>query len=285
VRALKSMFAGGRREEFVVRLAAHLFLIAASLVALTPMYYIVVTSFKTRDEYIHHPFGLPSNLYLGNMLHLFEKADFGRLFLNSVIVTVGAGFITAAISALAAYSFARFRFRARDTMLSVNNTLMAVPTVVILIPLIVMMSKLGLVNRRLSVIMTYVALSVPFSVYLLTKFFQGIPTELIDAALIDGCSEFQVFYKIVLPLSLPALTTLVLTTGVWNWNELLIAMTLLRRSSVMTLPVGITMFQSRFYWEPTLAMSGLLIVTAPMVVLYLLGQRFFIRGLIEGAVR
>jgi ABC-type glycerol-3-phosphate transport system permease component len=142
-----------------------------------------------------------------------------------------------------------------------------------------------MINSFSGAILIYVGLLMPFSVYLMTNFFKTVPREIIDAARMDGCGTFGVFRQIMLPLSAPALLTLVVVNAMWVWNELLIALIFLQRDELKTLMVGIAAMRSRNYVDIPATMAGLLVATLPIVILYIAGQRYFIRGLTAGAVK
>jgi raffinose/stachyose/melibiose transport system permease protein len=142
-----------------------------------------------------------------------------------------------------------------------------------------------LINTYQGAIIIYVGLLLPISVYLLTNFFQTIPNEIVDAARIDGSSTFGIFWSIMMPLSAPAVLTLVVVNAMWVWNELLIALIFLQRDELKTLMVGIATMRSRNYIDIPATMAGLLVATIPILILYMVGQRYFIRGLVSGAVK
>jgi ABC-type glycerol-3-phosphate transport system permease component len=162
---------------------------------------------------------------------------------------------------------------------------MVVPPVVLLVPLFVFGVKLGWISTFRLVILIYVGLMLPFSIYMLTNFFRTIPRSLIEAAVCDGASSWSVFRRIVLPLSAAPLVTLAIVNLLWVWNELLIALVFLQDDSKKTLMVGITGFQSRYSLDVPAIMAGLTLATLPIVTLYVFGQRFFVRGLVSGAVK
>ena len=162
---------------------------------------------------------------------------------------------------------------------------MVVPPVVMIIPLFVSMVRWHLVNTYQGTILIYTGLLLPFSIYLMTNFFRAIPKEIIDAARIDGCSSLGVFWRIMLPLSAPAVVTLIVVNALWAWNELLIALVFMQKDELKTLMVGISALRSRNYVDIPATMAGLFIATIPIVIVYIFGQRFFIRGLTSGAVK
>jgi len=189
------------------------------------------------------------------------------------------------IACLAAYAFARMEFPGKRTLFNLILALMVVPPVVMIVPLFVTMVRWKLVNTYQGAILIYVGLLLPFSIYLMTNFFQTIPREIVDAARIDGCSSLGVFWQIMLPLSAPAVITLIVVNALWVWNELLIALIILQKDELKTLMVGIATLRSRNYIDIPATMAGLLIATIPIVVVYLFGQKYFIRGLTSGAVK
>ncbi len=187
--------------------------------------------------------------------------------------------------ALAAFAIARMRFRGRDAFLSINVGLLIVPPVVMLIPLFTLYTQFSLVSTYWGVIILYAGLTLPFSVYLLSNFFRAIPRELFESAAMDGASHFKIFSRILMPLSAPALVTLVVVNALWVWNELLIALVFLPDEDKRTLMVGVTVFQGRYNLDVPLTMAGMCLASIPMFLLYLFGQRLFIRGLTAGAVK
>ena len=271
-----------------IRLAAfmrHVLLIVACALALYPIFFMVTTAFKTRADYLANPYSLPWPISFGNFSQAVEGGAFGTWFKNSVILTLGSVILSTAFAALAAFAVARMRWRGRHVFLSVNVALMVVPPVVMLIPLFIFFTDLHLVSTYQGVILIYAGLTLPFSVYLLTNFFRSIPHELVESALVDGSGNLGILLRIVLPLSVPALVTLVVVNALWVWNELLIALVFLPEDRLKTLMVGVTVFQNRYNLDVPVTMAGMLLASLPMILLYLFGQRFFIRGLTAGAVK
>jgi ABC-type glycerol-3-phosphate transport system permease component len=258
-------------------------LLAMSVIALYPLYYMVITAFKTREEYLNSQFLPPLRPTLKNMLEALSRGDLVTWTLNSVIVTVSSVLIATAVSVLAAYALARMDFYGRDAFLNGTVSLMVVPPVVLIVPLFLLMVEVGLINTLPSVIIVYTGLTIPISVYLLTNFFRALPYEIEEAARIDGCTTFGILWRVVLPLSAPALLTCVVVNALYVWNELLVALVFLQSNESRTLVAGLTLFKGQFSVNEPLVMSGALIATVPMLLLYLFGQRFFIRGLVAGS--
>lgn len=275
-----------RRLRFRLgKILRQLVLVIAGLTALYPIVFMASTAFKDRAQYLENQYDLPWPLYFGNFSAALRGGTFFLWFKNSVILTTGSVVLCTVCAALAAFAVARMRFRGRDVFFSLNVALMVVPPVVMLIPLFVLFVDLGLVSTYQGTILIYAGLTIPFSIFLLTNFFRAIPRELIESALTDGATNLRVLVQIILPLSAPALVTLVVVNALWVWNELLIALVFLPEDELKTLMVGITVFRSRYNLDVPITMAGMLLASIPMILLYIFGQRFFIRGLTAGAVK
>ena len=259
--------------------------ILASIISLFPVYFMIVSSFKTKSEYIENKWGLPSSLFLDNFNTALAGEKFFIRFANSTILTVAAVAVSLVIACLAAYAFARMEFPGKRTLFNLILSLMVVPPVVMVVPMFVAMVKWSLVNTYHGTTIIYVGLLLPFSVYMMTNFFKTIPREIIEASRMDGCTNLGVFWRIMMPLSAPAVITLIVVNALWVWNELLIALIFMQKDSMKTLMVGIAALRSRNYVDIPATMAGLLIATIPIVIVYMFGQRYFIRGLTGGAVK
>jgi raffinose/stachyose/melibiose transport system permease protein len=273
---LRKLWAGFIRQIWVV---------IATLIVLFPIYFMLVSSLKTEAEYSANKWGLPHGLDWNNFTTALAGNKFPLRFANSAILTVGAVAISLVIACLAAFAFARMQFPAKRLLFNLILSLMVIPPVVMIVPLFVSMVRWQLVNTYQGTILIYSGLLLPFSIYLMTNFFQTIPHEIIEAARIDGCSLLDVFWRIMLPLSGPAVVTLVVVNALWVWNELLIALVFMQKDELKTLMVGISALRSRNYVNIPATMAGLTIATIPIVVVYMLGQRYFIRGMVSGAVK
>jgi ABC-type glycerol-3-phosphate transport system permease component len=260
----------------------HLVLFSVSLVNLFPVYYMVVTSFKGELEAITNKLGLPESWGFGNFVELLVEKGFPRLFLNSAILTVSSIIISLMIACLAAYAISNLRFWGRNLLLDLITALMAIPPIVVVIPLFVLMNTLHLVNSYSSAIIVYVGFILPFSIFILTGFFQSIPEELLDAAEIDGANDLAILLKVVIPMARAPLMTLVIVNGMWVWNELLIAILFLQKDDMRTLMTGIAYLHGRNIRNIPLIMSGSLLASLPLFLMLAVGRRSFVRGLMSG---
>jgi ABC-type glycerol-3-phosphate transport system permease component len=272
-------------SRFAGRALRQAVLVVAAVLALYPVYFMAATALKSRSDYLEDKWGFPWPLSWGNFTEAVGGGDFARWLTNSVTFTIGSVVLSTAIAALAAFAIARMRFFGRDALLTVSVALMVVPPVVMIIPLFVLFTQLELVSTYHGVILIYAGLITPFSVYMLTNFFRSIPRELVESALTDGASHLRILLQIVLPLSIPALVTLILVNSLFVWNELLIALVFLPEDELKTLMVGLTVFRSRYNLDVPVTMAGMVVASIPMILLYVFGQRFFVRGLTAGAVK
>ncbi len=252
---------------------------------LFPGYFLVITPFKTQANYAADKLGLPSAFFFGNFATALRGGRFFLWFANSLILVVGAVVLSTAVSALAAFAFARMRFRGQGPLLAVVTALMVVPPVIMIIPLFIFFSRLDMTSTYASAVLVYAGLVTPFSVYLLTSFFRTVPHEIVESALIDGATSLGILARILIPLSAPALVTLVVVNSLWVWSDLLIALVLLPSDKMRTLMVGITVFGSRYNSDVPVAMAGMIMASIPMLLLYIFGQKYFTRGLVAGALK
>jgi ABC-type glycerol-3-phosphate transport system permease component len=260
----------------------HVFLVIVCLAALYPLWFIVSTALKTNTAYQLDPTGFPSDPTLGALRSIVTDQPLPRWMWNSFLVTVSAVAVSTLVALLAAYAAVFGRFRGHRIFLSTSVALMVVPPVTLLIPMFVLMVDTGWVNHLQSVIVFYTGLLVPFAVFFLANFFRTIPHELIEAASVEGAGAFTVLRRVVMPLAGAACFTLVVVQSIWVWNELLIALVFLQDENSRTLMSGLAQFQGRYATNQPLVLAGALISIAPVVLLYLSGQRFFVRGLTAG---
>lgn len=264
--------------------ARQLILILITAMAIVPGYLMLTGSLKTQEEFLNSPWSLPMNPNFAGYTAAWND-QFPTWFKNTLFVTLSAVVLTIVLAATAAWGFANWKWRGRDTFLGVLISLMVVPPVVLLIPLFTLGAKIGWISTFRMLILVYIGLMLPFSIYLLTNFFRAIPVSLIEAAKIDGASDLRTFRSVVLPLSGPPLITLTIVNLLWVWNELLLALVFLQSDEKKSLMVGITGFQSRYSLSIPTIMAGMTIATLPLFITYIFGQRHFITGLTAGATK
>jgi ABC-type glycerol-3-phosphate transport system permease component len=263
----------------------HGLLLVFSALALLPIYFMVVNAFKTKPEYTGNRIGPPLHPSLASLLDAIGGGDLYVWLLNSCLVTIGSVGLSTALAALAAYPLSLMRWRLGPIILGLLIVLLVVPPIVLVVPLFELVVDLRQLNTFHTIIAIYTGIMMPFSTFLLASFFSTISRPLIEAARLDGAGAWRVFWEIVLPLSLPALMTVVIVQSLWVWNEVLVAVIFLQDQGLRTLMVGLTLFNSRYRHDVPIVMAGMMIAAVPMVLLYLVGQRFFIRGLTAGGVK
>lgn len=274
-----------RLSPWLASLVRHAILLVFAAIALLPLYFMLVSALKTNEEFLDNQFGIPEHPVTSTLMNSVVGGDLYLWILNSLIVTVVSVVLSTGLAALAAYSIAMLKWRGGPYILGTLIALMVIPPIVLVIPLFQIAAATGQLNTYQVVVVIYTGMLLPFSTYLLTNFFRTIPYALIEAALMDGAGSWRVFRSIVMPLSGPALATVVTVQALWVWNELLIAVIFLQKDTLRTLMIGLTVFNSRYRIDVPVVMAGMLWATLPMLLLYLVGQRYFIRGLTAGGVK
>lgn len=274
-----------RSRRTLASLGKHAFLLFGILLVLLPLYFTLITAFKTKENYSVDKFGFPRPFYTGNIETALRGGRYFLWFKNSLILASGSVILSTVVSSMASFAFARMRFSFRNSLLSIVTALMIIPPVVMLVPLFMLLTRLHMTSTFWGAILVYAGLVTPFSVYLLTNFFKTVPFEIIESALLDGASSMDILVKILLPLSGPALITMIVVNMLWVWNDLLVALVLLPQDDLRPLMVGITVFGSRYNNDVPVAMMGMLMASLPMLIFYLFGQRYFIQGLVAGAIK
>lgn len=256
------------------------------IVALFPFLWMALSSVKMlRELYTVPPHWLPSDPTLEHYRKVLFASNIPRYFLNSVAISFGSTAIALALAVFASYGLARFSFKGKGAAQAFVLVGQLLPTAAIIVPLFVTLKAFGLVNTYLGLILVYTILTLPLSVWMLTSYFRAIPVELEEAAIIDGASRLSILFRITLPLSLPGLVSIVLFSFVTTWNEFIFALVFAQDSRVKTLPIGIAEFTGEFTTDWGAVMAASLIMTLPIVVLFLALQRLFVGGLTAGAVK
>jgi ABC-type glycerol-3-phosphate transport system permease component len=275
----------GHPGRAAATLGRHAVLILFALLSLYPILVMWFTALRPMREVMASPFGLPSSLYLDNVTEAWTRGRFGDYFLNSVIITVPSVLGVVALSALAGYGIARFRFRGRMLVFYLILLGLTVPFQSVMIPLYYQLLAMGLLGTYLAVILPSIAFGLPFGVFLMQSFFEDLPQELHEAGRADGCSELRIFWSIVLPLARPALSTLVVFQFMRTWNEFLMPLLYLQSEELRPIPLGLMFFQGAYNRDIGLIAAGVTLATISVIIVYLVFQRQFVRGLTAGAVK
>jgi raffinose/stachyose/melibiose transport system permease protein len=266
--------------------------VATSLLALaavlwiSPLLLLVLTSVRSKDDFnAHGPLSWPQTFSWESFASAWEVGQFADSFRNSALITLVKVPIGVVLAALLAYALAKLKIRFRRAILFGVLLGLTVPIFIAVVPLFGMLRSVGLTDSLWSLLPPYLAFGLPFEVFVLESFFRKVPDELIEAARIDGAGNFRIFAQLVLPLSLPALTTVFILDAVSTWNELVMALILLSSPDKRTIPLGLLNFQGQFSTDFTGLSAGVLIGIVPVLIGYTLLQRWIVSGLTAGAVK
>ncbi|SEE95215.1 carbohydrate ABC transporter permease [Ruania alba] len=256
------------------------------LLSIGPFLWLVKTSLVTEQEIFIRPLQyLPTSLTFDNFIELFQRMNFLTYFRNSFIVGVGTTALGLFVSITAAYAFARYRFPGRRFLMSMFLVIPMFPSALILIPIYDVMRALGLVDTYLALIIAYCSFAIPFAVWMMTGYFAALPADMEEAARVDGCNRFTAFVRILLPVALPGMSATALYIFIVSWNEYVFAALLAQDESVRTLPVALQFFITEFTVNWGMLAAGGVIVSLPVILLFVFLQRHLISGLTAGAVK
>jgi len=267
------------------KLMLYTYLTVLALFSLAPLALAWSTAFKTRAQVVSNPYGLPFPPAFENLAEAWTSGRFSQYFMSSLIISLLSVVAMVIVAPLAGYGLARMKFWGRRLVVVVLLIGLTIPITAIILPLYTIMRDLHLLNTYWSVVITHVAVGGPFFAFIMRAFFMRMPEALADAARVDGCSELRVFWNIMLPLVRPGVLTVALLEFLWSWNNLILPLVFLTSENVRTLPVGMLLLTGRFSTDYGLLSAAVLILSLPVVVLFVLFQRNFVEGLASGAVK
>ena len=255
-------------------------------VTIAPLVWVFSTSFKRNEESISFPPKfLPENVTFDNYKFVLTDPGLVRSLINSFVVSIGSTILSVTVSALGGYAFARFEFKAKNLIMSVILGLFMIPVVINIIPLYTMLSAAGMLNSSLALILTFQILIIPLNLLLLKNYFETIPKDLEESALIDGCSRLGVLRRITMPLSMPGFAIAAVLAFRFSWNEFILPIVLANRPDSMVFQVALYQFISIYRIEWGYLTAGITLAIIPVLVLMLVFQKQMIRGLTLGAIR
>jgi multiple sugar transport system permease protein len=255
-------------------------------ITLAPLIWVISTSFKPNQEAISFPPNfLPLNPTLDNYFFVLTDPKLVLSLTNSLIVSLGSTALSVAVSALGGYAFARYDFKGKNLIMSIILGLFMIPVVINIIPLYIMLANVGLLNSLVSLILTFQILIIPLNIFLLKNYFESLPKELEEAALIDGCSRVGALWRITIPMSLPGFLIAAILSFRFSWNEFVLPVVLSNRPDSMVFQVALYQFISLYRIDWGYLTAGINIALIPVVVLMLIFQKKMIKGLTLGAVR
>lgn len=271
-------------QRRIGRLGLSVLCLGLSLFVLAPLAWILSLALKSSTETVGGSF-LPQHPSLGNFSQAWTQFALGNYVVNSVVVTGVSVVATIVVAICAAYGFTKLRFRGSETAFSVLLLGVIIPPAALVVPLLIEFRQLNLYNSRLGLSIAYVAFGLPLATLILRGFFDRLPHEIVEAARMDGCSEWTILWRIVVPLSKSAIATVAILLFLANWNEFIVALVLLRDTTTFTLPLGINAQIGQYTSQYNLIACASLIASVPVFGLYLLLQRQFERGVAEGALK
>jgi raffinose/stachyose/melibiose transport system permease protein len=278
-------FRGAGPARAIALAAAELLLAVYALLIFYPLFNMIISSFKTTREIFQHPFGFPARFVAANYRVVWIEKGFWRYFVNSFVITLVAMVFVVALGSMAAYGVSRYQYRLRTIVYLLFLSGIMLPLKAAIIPLFMLVKRLGLMNTRASVVFIFLAMGLPSTVFILSGFMKSIPLELEHAARIDGCSDWGIFRRVVMPVTTPAIALVTIYNAVPLWNDFFFPLVFLQSDRLKTLPVGLTSFFGQYSTNWSLLFTGLSIAIVPMLALYAFMSGYFIRGLTAGAIK
>jgi multiple sugar transport system permease protein len=271
-----------RRKQTAIKAVAYVFLTIGAITMVGPFMWMVSTSLKNPGDVFSYSKAwwmewIPTKFVWQNYVQAWNVVPFARFYLNSIFVSVAITLGQVATSAMAAYAFARLRFPGRDRLFFAYLATMMVPGAVTMIPVFILLQKLGWVDSFKALILP--SMFTAYGTFMLRQFFMTLPRDLEDAAKIDGCSYTGIFWRIILPLSKPALATLTTFTFMGSWMSFMWPLIVMNTHEKYTLPIGLSYFQSLHGTDWTLLMAGSLMMILPILLVFMFNQRFFVEGI------
>jgi multiple sugar transport system permease protein len=273
-----------KRKALLPTLALHAVLVLGALVTLTPLLWMVSASFMSPGESNSFPPRLlPQVPTLQNYVDLFTRLNLARYLLNSTLVAVSATLISLVINSMAGYAFAKLRFAGRERVFHILLAALVIPGQVGMLPLFLLLKAMGLVNTMAGVVVPFMAGI--FGIFMVRQYAMSIPEDLLDAALVDGAGEYRIFWTIVIPVIQPILVTLAVFTFLSAWNDFMWPLIVLSDDAKYTLPVALASLSGEHVQDTGLMMAGSVLTVLPVVLLFVVLQRAYIRGVMMGSVK
>ncbi len=271
-------------KRVTVNALVHIFLITVSISCIFPLLWMVSSSLKTQETIFKDNSLIPKTFHISNYYQAWIQGGFDRYFLNSILYTVSVVVGIVIISSMAAYAFSRFRFPGRNFLFLMFMVAMMIPIPGSFVALYVLLNKLHLRNTPIGYILCMINVGLSTSIFLLKTFFDKLPKELEDAARIDGCSKLGIWWHVALPLAKPVLAVVVVFNALNVWNEYILALIIFDSKQYMPLQVALQTFQGEFVTNYPLLMAGLTITALPIIIVYVLMQKYIVKGVTQGAI-
>ncbi|MFJ8362099.1 carbohydrate ABC transporter permease [Streptomyces sp. NPDC093984] len=266
-------------------LPVHAVLVVVGAVMAVPVLYALLSGFKSTDQLSRNPIGLPDPWVTSNYTGILGSGGFWRMVGSSTFIAVATTVLVVAVSALAAFSFARFAFRGREVLFTLFTVGLMFPFAVAVLPLFLLLRSMGLLDNPLGVILPQAAFGLPMTIVILRGFFREIPGELEEAATLDGCGPFGFFWRVLLPMARPALGTVSVLAVVGSWNNFLLPLLVFNEPKWWTIPVGVQQFQGQYASDTARVFAYLVLAMVPALAFYAVAERQLVGGLTTGATK
>jgi raffinose/stachyose/melibiose transport system permease protein len=250
-----------------------------------PLFNMVVSSLKPTREIFQNPFGLPSSPLFENYKAVWVDRGFGRYFRNSLFITVCSMVFVVFLGSMASFGVSRYQYKLRTWVYMLFLSGIMLPLKAAIIPLFIIIKNLGLMDKHVSVILIFIAMGLPSTVFILSGFMKTIPLDLEYAARIDGCNDWMIYRRIVMPITTSAIALVTIYNAVPIWNDFFFPLVFLQSDRLKTLPIGLSTFFGQYSTNWSLLFTGLSIAILPMLFLYLFMSKYFIRGMTAGAIK
>lgn len=267
------------------RIPTYMLLMFFLLIAIIPFVIIVFTAFKTNREIIRGVFDMPEVWQFTNFEEAWNQAHFNQYFRSSIIVVIPVMITSTFLSLLTGCAFGRMNFPFKQALFFIFLVGIMVPQEAYIIPLYYQMDKLGLLDTYWALILPQIGMSVCFGTFWMQGFFAAVPRDLVDASKVDGCTMWGALWRVMLPIVWPGVLTMLVLFFIWTWNDFLLALVLVTKEELRTLPLGLAFFQGRHSMDTPLLAAGATLVSLPSILIYVVFQRYFIRGVTGGAVK
>ncbi len=271
-------------KKSFISIILHLVMIMVSAITLIPFLWMVGASFmSTGGASTFPPRFIPERFTLEQYVFLFERLNVGRYFLNSLLLAVSVSIVSVIVNSMAGFAFAKFTFRGKRPLFVLLLSTMIIPGQVTMLPVFLLLKNMGLLNTYFGII--FPGMASIFGIFLINQYLKSVPDSLIEAARIDGANDFYIYWKIIVPLSMPVLVTLALFTFMGTWNDFLWPLIVMTREEMYTLPVALANLVGEHVQDPELMMAGSVITVIPVLIVFMMLQKYYIRGILIGSVK
>ncbi|WP_326552222.1 carbohydrate ABC transporter permease [Micromonospora sp. NBC_01813] len=272
-------------SERLRTLSLHAISVIVGLVIVVPVVFALLGGFKDNFQLANNPFGLPSPWIPDNYVEIIGSGTFWRELFNSTMIAVATALIVVGVAALASFVFARYAFRGRELLFLFFTIGLMFPFAVAILPLFILLRSMGLLDNPLGVILPQAAFGLPVTIIILRSFFRAIPGELEEAAILDGCTPFGFFWRILLPMARPAIATVSVLAIVASWNNFMLPLVVFNDPSWWTIPVGVQQFQGQYADESAKVLAYVVLAMVPALAFYAIAERQLIGGLTAGSTK